>query len=89
MWIVFSALRRPVTILVVIVAVALCAVLALTHIPIDIFPDLGLPAIYVIQPYGGMAPAQMEAYLVSFYEYHILYIWASNISSPNPFRARR
>lgn len=74
MWIVFSALRRPVTILVVIVAVALCAVLALTHIPIDIFPDLGLPAIYVIQPYGGMAPSQMEAYLVSFYEYHILYI---------------
>ncbi|MGC4098004.1 MAG: efflux RND transporter permease subunit [Nitrospira sp.] len=74
MWIVLSALRRPVTILVVIVAVALCAVLALSQIPIDIFPDLGLPAIYVIQPYGGMAPSQMEAYLVSFYEYHILYI---------------
>ncbi|MDI3466700.1 MAG: CzcABC family efflux RND transporter, transmembrane protein [Nitrospira sp.] len=74
MWMVFSALRRPVTVLVVIVAVALCAVLALSSMPIDIFPDLGLPAIYVIQPYGGMAPSQMEAYLVSFYEYHVLYI---------------
>ena len=74
MWLVLTALRRPVTILVVIVAVALCAVLALSRMPVDIFPDLGLPAIYVIQPYGGMAPAQMEAYLVSFYEYHILYI---------------
>ncbi|MBS0182143.1 MAG: efflux RND transporter permease subunit [Nitrospira sp.] len=74
MWILFSALRRPVTIIVVIVAVALCAVLALSSMPIDIFPDLGLPAIYVIQPYGGMAPSQMEAYLVSFYEYHVLYI---------------
>lgn len=71
---VLSALRRPVTIIVVIVAVALCAVLALSSMPIDIFPDLGLPAIYVIQPYGGMAPSQMEAYLVSFYEYHVLYI---------------
>lgn len=74
MWILFSALRRPVTIIVVILAVALCAVLALSSMPIDIFPDLGLPAIYVIQPYGGMAPSQMEAYLVSFYEYHVLYI---------------
>jgi len=74
MWMVFSALRRPVTVLVIIVAVALCAVLALSSMPIDIFPDLGLPAIYVIQPYGGMAPSQMEAYLVSFYEYHVLYI---------------
>ncbi len=71
---VLSALRRPVTLLVVIVAVVLCAVLALSSMPIDIFPDLGLPAIYVIQPYGGMAPSQMEAYLVSFYEYHVLYI---------------
>lgn len=74
MWMVFSALRRPVTVLVVIVAVVLCAVLALSGMSIDIFPDLGLPAIYVIQPYGGMAPSQMEAYLVSFYEYHVLYI---------------
>ena len=74
MWILFSALRRPVTVIVVIVAVAICAVLALSSMSIDIFPDLGLPAIYVIQPYGGMAPSQMEAYLVSFYEYHVLYI---------------
>ncbi|MFO0699188.1 MAG: efflux RND transporter permease subunit [Nitrospira sp.] len=74
MLLVFSALRRPVTMLVLIVAIVLCAVLALTNMPIDIFPDLGLPAIYVIQPYGGMAPSQMEAYLVSFYEYHVLYI---------------
>jgi multidrug efflux pump subunit AcrB len=74
MWVVFSALRRPVTMLVLIAAIILCAMLALIQMPIDIFPDLGLPAIYVIQPYGGMAPSQMEAYLVSFYEYHALYI---------------
>nr|MBI3612514.1 efflux RND transporter permease subunit [Nitrospirota bacterium] len=74
MWLIFAAMRRPITILVAIVAIALCSMLALKRMPIDIFPDLGLPAIYVAQPYSGMDPAQMESYLVSFYEYHFLYI---------------
>jgi multidrug efflux pump subunit AcrB len=74
MWLILAAMRRPVTILVAIVAIALCSLLALKRMPIDIFPDLGLPAIYVAQPYSGMDPAQMESYLVSFYEYHFLYI---------------
>lgn len=74
MWLILAAMRRPITILVAIVAVALCSLLALKRMPVDIFPSLGLPAIYVAQPYSGMDPAQMESYLVSFYEYHFLYI---------------
>jgi multidrug efflux pump subunit AcrB len=74
MWLIFAAMRQPITVLVAIVAIALCSLLALKRMPIDIFPDLGLPAIYVAQPYSGMDPAQMESYLVSFYEYHFLYI---------------
>jgi multidrug efflux pump subunit AcrB len=42
--------------------------------PIDIFPNLNLPVIYVCQPYGGMDPAQMEGLLTNYYEYHFLYI---------------
>ena len=42
--------------------------------PIDIFPSLNLPVVYVCQPYGGMDPAQMEGYLANYYEYHFLYI---------------
>src|SRR5689334_1601149 len=41
---------------------------------VDIFPNVGEPAIYVAQPYGGMDPAQMEGYLTYYYEYHFLYI---------------
>ncbi len=74
MWLILTAMRRPITILVAIVAIVLCSGLALERMPIDIFPNLGLPAIYVAQPYSGMDPAQMESYLVSFYEYHFLYI---------------
>src|SRR3954467_7197362 len=69
-----SALRRPLTVLVAVIAVALGSVLALRQMPRDIFPTLGIPTIYVAQPFGGMDPAQMEGYLTYYYEYHFLYI---------------
>ena len=56
------------------VAVALTAIFAVSRMRADIFPDLDLPVIYVAQPYGGMSPGQMEAYLTYYYEYHFLYI---------------
>src|ERR1035437_8338280 len=68
------ALRRPVTVMVLILAMLLGAVLAMLRMPRDIFPTLGIPTIYVAQPYGGMDPAQMEGYLTYYYEYHFLYI---------------
>src|SRR5438309_3736073 len=68
------ALRRPVTVIVAILAVIGGSVLAVQRMKIDIFPDLNLPVIYVAQPYGGMDPAQMEGLLTNYYEYHFLYI---------------
>src|SRR3990172_2756128 len=74
MWLVHLALRRPITILVAVISIALASVLALRRRGIDIFPRLGAPAIYVAQPYGGMAPTQMEGFLTYYYEYHFLFI---------------
>src|SRR2546429_2234391 len=68
------ALRRPLTVLVAVIAVVLGSLLALRQMPRDIFPSLGVPTIYVAQPFGGMDPAQMEGYLTYYYEYHFLYI---------------
>jgi multidrug efflux pump subunit AcrB len=82
------ALRRPWTVMVAIAAIVLCSVMALSNLlparvravlPVkgmaaDIFPDLGVPIIYVAQPYGGMDPQQMEGFLTYYYEYHFLYI---------------
>src|SRR5947209_5333922 len=68
------ALRRPLTVVVLVVAIALGAVLAIQRMSRDVFPPLGIPTIYVAQPYGGMDPAQMEGYLTYYYEYHFLYI---------------
>ncbi len=68
------AMRHPITVMVAIVAVVLGAGLAVFRMPIDIFPDLNTPVIYVAQPYGGMDPQQMEGFLTNYYEYHFLYI---------------
>lgn len=68
------SLRRPISLIVAVIAVILAGVLAVQRMPRDIFPDLGVPTIYVAQTYGGMDPAQMEGFLVNYYEYHFLYI---------------
>src|SRR6478609_1148919 len=74
MFLVIRALRRPITVLVAVIAIVLSAGLAVRRAPADIFPDLRVPVIYVVQPYGGMSPSQMEGQLVGYYEYHFLYI---------------
>ena len=74
MWLVLTAMRRPITILVAVISIALFSILAVRRMPVDIFPKLGAPAIFVAQPYGGMDPSQMEGYLTYYYEYHFLYI---------------
>ena len=74
MWLIRTALRHPISVVVALLAIGLSSILALTRMPIDIFPKLNLPVIYVAQPYGGMDAAQMEGYLVYYYEYHFLYI---------------
>ena len=68
------ALRRPLTVMVALIGIGLGCFLAIRQMPIDIFPTLNLPVIYVCQPYGGMDPAQMEGFLANYYEYHFLYI---------------
>src|SRR5256885_2193948 len=68
------ALRRPISLLTMVVAVALMGFLALDRMSRDIFPDLGVPVLYVAQPYGGMDPAQMEGFITNYYEYHFLNI---------------
>src|SRR5438105_3656909 len=74
MWLVLTAMRRPLTIVVAALAIGLMAVMAIQQMKVDIFPKVGAPASYVAQPYGGMDPSQMEGFLTYYYEYHFLYI---------------
>jgi len=74
MWLVITAMKRPITIVVAVIAVALCSILAIGRMQVDIFPSLGAPAIYIVQPYGGMDPSQMESYITYNYEYYSFYL---------------
>src|SRR5579872_271277 len=74
MKLIISALRHPITILVAVIAILFFSWLAVRNSKVDIFPKLGLPTVYVAQPYGGLSPDQMEGFITSYYEYHFLYI---------------
>ena len=69
-----AALRKPITVIVAILGVVVFSILALLSIPVDIFPRLNLPTIYIAQPYGGMAPDQMEGFIATRYQNQLLYV---------------
>ena len=69
-----SALRKPITILVIVAGLFFFGVNAVRNIKIDIFPDLNLPVIYLSHPYGGYTPNQMEAYFGKQYVNLLLYV---------------
>ncbi|WP_315816781.1 efflux RND transporter permease subunit [Paraflavitalea speifideaquila] len=68
------ALRRPLAIVVTFIAIVFFSWLTIKTMKVDIFPKMGLPTIYVAQPYGGLSPEQMEGFIASYYEYHFLYV---------------
>ncbi|TVP54197.1 MAG: efflux RND transporter permease subunit, partial [Mongoliibacter sp.] len=68
------SLRKPISVMVVIFAIGFFSFLTIRSMPIDIFPKVGVPTIFVAQPYGGLSPEQMEGYLSSIYEQHFIYI---------------
>lgn len=56
------ALRKPISIMVVVAALFFFGIKAVNTIKIDLFPKLDLPVIYISHPFGGYTPEQMEAY---------------------------
>src|ERR1700761_5484382 len=69
-----GALRRPITILVIVAGLFFFGISAIRTIKIDIFPDLNLPVIYISHPYGGYTPNQMESYFGKQYVNLLLYV---------------
>ncbi|MBS1506417.1 MAG: efflux RND transporter permease subunit [Bacteroidetes bacterium] len=68
------ALRRPITILVLVAGMSFFGINAIRTIKIDIFPSLNLPVIYLSHPFGGYTPSQMEAYFGKPYVNLMLFV---------------
>ena len=74
MKLILFALRKPITILVVVAALFFFGIRALNTIRIDIFPKLDLPVLYIAHPYGGFTPTQMETFFAKQYINVLLYV---------------
>ncbi len=69
-----AALRKPITILVLVASLFFFGINAVRTIKIDIFPNLNLPVIYISQPFGGYTPNQMESFFGKQYVNLLLYV---------------
>ena len=68
------ALRHPITMIMLVVALVGGGALALNRMRIDIFPPINQPKIYVFTNYGGYDPGQMEGLLVSQFEFWFQFV---------------
>ncbi|WP_159471342.1 efflux RND transporter permease subunit [Dyadobacter sp. 3J3] len=57
-----NALRKPISVLVLVAGMFFFGINAVRTIKVDIFPAMDLPVIYISHPFGGFTPNQMEAY---------------------------
>ena len=57
-----NALRKPISVLVLVAGMFFFGINAVRSIKVDIFPAMDLPVIYISHPFGGFTPNQMEAY---------------------------
>jgi multidrug efflux pump subunit AcrB len=56
------ALRKPISILVMVAGLFFFGIGAIRDIKVDILPQMNLPVIYIAHPFGGYTPTQMESY---------------------------
>lgn len=68
------ALRKPITIMVIVAGMFFFGIKAATTIKIDIFPKLDMPVIYLSHPFSGYTPNQMEAFFGKQYVNIMLYV---------------
>jgi multidrug efflux pump subunit AcrB len=68
------ALRRPVTVMMLVLALGLGGIYSVFRMQKDIFPALNQPQLYVIHNYGGMDPKQIEGLITNVYELFFQYI---------------
>ena len=78
------AMRRPVTTLMLVVALISGGALAYQRMRVDIFPSLNVPKIYVFLDYIGMSPDQVEGFIVNELELYFQYVdGVSDINTRN------
>lgn len=61
------ALRKPISILVLVAGLFFFGIGAVRTVKVDILPKMNMPVLYLAHPFAGYTPDQMESYFVKNY----------------------
>ena len=68
MSVVETALKRPYTVVAVLILVILMGIGAALRMPIDIFPEIDIPVVAVVWTYNGMSAADIQNRILTLHE---------------------
>jgi multidrug efflux pump subunit AcrB len=68
------ALRKPIAIMVVVMAIGYFSFLTVKKINVDIFPEIESPAIYIAMPYGGLTPSYMDGFMANEFQKVLIFV---------------
>ncbi|RKF37089.1 acriflavin resistance protein [Sphingobacterium siyangense] len=68
------ALRKPIAIMVIVLAITIFSYSAIKKINVDIFPEVELPAMYIAMPYGGLSPSYMDGFMANEFQKVLLFV---------------
>jgi len=68
MSVVETALKRPYTVVAVLILVTLMGIGAALRMPIDIFPEIDIPVVAVVWTYNGMSAQDMQNRILTLHE---------------------
>ena len=65
MWIVWLALKRPYTFIVLALVIIIITPLVILRMPVDVLPDINIPVVSVVWFYNGLSPNEMSDRIVT------------------------
>jgi len=65
MWIVWLALKRPYTFIVLALVIVIITPLVIMRMPVDVLPDINIPVISVVWFYSGLSPNEMADRIIT------------------------
>lgn len=68
------ALRKPIAIMVVVMAIGYFSFFVVRKINVDIFPKIESPAIYIAMPYGGLTPSYMDGFMANEFQKVLVFV---------------
>ena len=68
-----TALRKPISTIVMVLGLLFFGLKTIQDIRIDILPEMNLPVVYVAHSFNGYTPEQMEGYFTKMYTNMMLF----------------